>query len=79
MRHKAQRESHEAIENLFHASHPCRYIINDKIEKVKNASTVLENRHVGIKVMVDDLNIFYRSTQHIMVNGLGILCVNGRL
>ena len=68
--HKAFSEGHEVVENLPHASRPSTSVNDDNIEKVKKI--VLKNRRVGIREVAEALNIFYGSTQHIVVHVLGM-------
>lgn len=68
--HKAFSEGREVVENLSHASRPSTSVNDDNMEKVKEI--VLENRRVGIREIAEALNISYGSTQHILVNVLGM-------
>ena len=70
-------ESREVIENLPHTSRPSTSVSGDNIEKIKE--TVLENRSVGSRELVVDVNISYGLTQHILVNVLGMKRVNAIL
>ena len=74
--HKAFSEGREIVENLPHASRPTTSVNDDNIEKVKKI--VLGNHHVGIREVVEALNISYGSTQHIVVHVLGMKCVAAR-
>jgi len=75
--HKAFSEGREVVENLPHASRSSTSVNDDNIEKVKEI--VLENRRIGIREIAEDLNISYGSTQHILVDILGMKRVAARL
>ena len=75
--HKAFSEGREVVENLSHASRPSTSVNDDNMEKVKEI--VLENRRVGIREIAEALNISYGSTQHILVNVLGMKRIAARL
>ena len=68
--HKAFSEGREVVENLPHGSRPSTSVNDDNIEKVKKI--VLENHRSGIKKVAEALNIFYGSTQHIVVHVLSM-------
>ena len=68
---------HKVVENLHHASRPSTSVNVDNIEKVKKI--VLGNRRIGIREAAEALNIFYGSTQHIVVHVLGMKRVPARL
>ena len=70
-------EGRKVIQKLPHARRPFNTVNDDDIKKVKE--TVLENRRVSIRELAADFNICYGSTQHILVNVLGMKCVNARL
>lgn len=54
--------------------------VNDhSILSIKDKETVFETRRVVIREIVEDLNISYRSTQHILINFLGRKRVSTRL
>ena len=74
---KGLSEGREVIENLPHASRPSTSVNDDNIEKVKKI--VFENRRVGIREVAEAFNISYGSTQHIVVNVLGMKRVATRL
>ena len=71
--HKAFSEYSEVIKNLSHASHPSISVNEDIIAKV------VENCRVGIRKIVENLNIPYGLTHYILVNDLGMKHVNARL
>ena len=73
--HKAFCEYREVIEHSPYASRPSTSINDDNNEKGKE--TVLENRQVGIKKIVEDLNISYISNQPFSF--LSMKLVNARL
>ena len=75
--HKAFSESREVIENLSHARRPTIFVNNDNIEKVKGR--VLENAHVGIRALAEDLNIYYGLAQHILSQKVTRWCLATQL
>ena len=75
--HKAFSESREVVKNLPHVSRLSTSVNDDNIEKVKKI--VLETRRVGIREVAEALKISYESTQHIVVDVLGIKRVAARL
>lgn len=58
-------------------SRPPTSVNEDNFRKVKE--TVFENHPVGSREIAEDLNIFYGYTLQILVNVLGIKCVNAGL
>ncbi|XP_054012808.1 protein GVQW3-like [Hylaeus anthracinus] len=75
--HKTLSEGREVVENLPHASRPSTSVNDDNIKKVKEI--VLGNRWVGIKEIAEALSISHGSTQHIVVDVLGMKRVVARL
>ena len=74
--HKASSEGREVVENLPHVSRSSASVNVVNIKKVKKI--VLENRRIGIREVVEALNISYGSTQHILVHILGMKRVAAR-
>ena len=74
--HNEFSEGREVVKNLPHVSRPSTSVNDVNIEKVKKI--VLENRRVGIREVVEALNISYGSTQYIVVYFLGMKRVAAR-
>jgi hypothetical protein len=65
------------VENLPHSCHTCNYVKDDNVEKVKEI--LLKNYVVGIKKIAEGLNISYETTQHILVDLLGMKHIATRI
>lgn len=69
--HKAFIKGREVIENVSQANRPFTSVSDEKVKE-----TVPKNHHDGIWAIAEDPNIPNESTQHILVNVLGMKCVN---